>query len=568
MFKPKLKPISPILLTDSYKLSHKNFEVDGVTEIYSNFTPRFTHYFKAKFPHFDEKIVVFGLQQAMIKIVEHWNETFFKRPKDEVIKEAKRILVPYIGMENLSHFEELHDLGYLPLEIRALKEGTVVTKGIPTFTIRNTIPKFEWLPNYLESILSAECWKSMTVATIARQYRMLSNRYAELTADDWSYVDYQNHDFSFRGQSGWESSAMSGAGWGLFSFGTDNCPAIWALESYYGADIENEVIFHSISAGEHSVTTLGINFYDKTNLKNGETLYLKWLLNERFKTGLVAYVFDSYDYFRALTEILPELKDDIMKRDGKLVVRGDSGEPVNIIAGYIVKDIDVLADAQDIRNEDDLIDRLRDFVEPYENEVEVVKWNNRYFKFEYAYNDDSERSFQGIKSFDEISEAEAKGTIEILWDIFGGTVNTKGYKVLDSHIGHIYGDGMNYDRSQDALKRLANKGFCASNIVFGVGSFTLNMLSRDDLGIAVKATNAVLDSGEQLPIFKAPKTDSSKKSLKGYLKVYKEDDTITYDQDVTFEEQEQGLLETVFKNGEYIRLQTLSEIRELAKQTL
>lgn len=568
MFELKLKPISPILITDSYKLSHKDFEVEGVTEIYSNFTPRFTHYFKRKFPFFDDKIVVFGLQQAMIKIVEHWSDNFFKRPKAEVIAEAKRVLVPYIGMENLSHFEELHDLGYLPLEIRALKEGSVITKGIPTFTIRNTLPKFEWLPNYLESVLSAESWKSLTVANIARQYRQLSQKYAELTADDWSYIAFQNHDFSFRGQAGWDSSAMTGAGWALFSAGSDNTPAIWALENYYGADIENETVFHSIPASEHSVTTLGINFFNKEDLKDGETQYLKWVLTERFKTGLVAFVLDSYDYFRALTEIIPSLKNEIMGRDGKLVIRGDSGEPVNIIAGYRIKDLDQLVEAKDIRNVDDLVDRLSDFVETYENEIEVVKWNNKYYRFEYAYNDDSEKSFQGVASFEEMSEAEAKGTIEVLWEIFGGEVNSKGFKILDSHIGHIYGDGMNYERSESTLKRLAEKGFCACNIVFGVGSFTLNMLSRDDLGIAVKATNAMLENNVQLPLFKAPKTDSSKKSLKGYLKVYEVDGTITYDQDVTFEQQQTGLLETVFLNGQYIRLETLKEIRELAEKSL
>ena len=169
----------------------------GVETIYSNYTPRFDTYMRAKYKTFDGGIVWFGMQYALRKIlVEIWRDNFFNKPKEEVIAEAKRFLVPYIGMDNLSHFEDLHDLGYMPIEIKALAEGSVITAGIPCFTITNTHPDYQWLPNYLESILSTEIWKPMTTATIGRTMRKLINKFAMETEGNLDNTDYQLHDFS------------------------------------------------------------------------------------------------------------------------------------------------------------------------------------------------------------------------------------------------------------------------------------------------------------------------------------------------------------------------------------
>ena len=172
-------------------------------------------------------------------------------------------------------------------------------------------------------------------------------------------------------------------------------------------------------------------------------------------------VADSYDYYGFLSEVLPKLKEEVLARDGKFVVRGDSGNPVDVICGDV---------------------------------------NGK-------------------------TRIEQIGTIEHLWNIFGGNINEQGYKVLDSHIGMIYGDGITVQRSKEILERLKQKGFSSTNIVFGVGSYSLNMISRDHLGMAIKATNAVVDvNGVDVdkPIYKDPKTDSTKKSARGLISVHKD----------------------------------------------
>ena len=254
--------MNPILMTDSYKLSHIIFTSPGVKTIYSNFTPRFTHYLKARFSNFDGKIVWFGLQAALIQVlVEAWQNNFFEKDKEEVIQEAKDILGPYIGMKVFTHFEALHNLGYMPLEIKALKEGSLVEAGIPCFTITNTHEDFQWLPNYLESILTVQLWKIMTVATIGRLFKLNSEDFALKTTGSIAGTEFQNHDFSLRGHSGYESAGACGAAFLLSSSGTDNVPALQFIQSYYKEDIVNNPVAFSIPAGEHSVSTLGIQIY-------------------------------------------------------------------------------------------------------------------------------------------------------------------------------------------------------------------------------------------------------------------------------------------------------------------
>ena len=262
MFGSSMSSMNPILMTDSYKLSHILYTSPGVKTIYSNFTPRFTNYLKARFPNFDDKIVWFGLQAALIQVmVEAWQCNFFEKNKEEVIQEAKDILGPYIGMEDFSHFEALHDLGYMPIEIKALKEGSLVTAGTPCFTITNTHEDFQWLPNYLESILTVQLWKIMTVATIGRLFKMISEEFAVLTTGSTEGTEFQNHDFSLRGHSGYESAGGCGAGFLISHSGTDNVPALQFIRSYYGTDINKNPVAFSIPAGEHSVSTLGIQIY-------------------------------------------------------------------------------------------------------------------------------------------------------------------------------------------------------------------------------------------------------------------------------------------------------------------
>lgn len=524
---------NPALFADSYKLSHKAMEPEGTEVIYSNFTPRFNKYFKALYPDHDGKTVVFGIYPFLLDfLVDYWEKGFFKRPKEDVLQEIRETCYPYVGMDttDLKHFEELHDLGYLPLRVKALPEGSTVNTNIPVLTVVNTHKDFSWLTNYIESVLSSELWKPMTIATVAREFDKLTRYWFDKTVSDQTFRHFAIHDFSYRGHGTHRESAMCGAAPLLFSNGTDNIPGILVARSLYNAP---EDVAGSVAASEHSVTTLGINFFAgqkfegelgvlTTQLKNrmlslgicseydkalGELVTLYRLLTEVYPSGIFSYVSDSYDYWRVLTVILPILKPVIMRRDGKLVVRPDSGDPVKIVCGYPL----------------------------------------------------TEAWFEGI--YGGITQEEAKGSIQILSEIFGYTVNAKGYKELPPQIGLIYGDGITYERGSAIYSQLAAKGFASNNVVLGVGSYSFAGGTRDTLGFAIKATYAEVN-GIPTPIYKEPKTDVSKKSARGLMKIVEDDkgELVLVDQ-VSWDEESEGLLQVVFENGKLFNQPDFTEIR-------
>lgn len=163
-----------------------------------------------------------------------------------------------------------------------------------------------------------------------------------------------------------------------------------------------------------------------------------------------------------------------------------------------------------------------------------------------------------------------KGAIECMWEIFGGTTTPKGYKLLDSHIGLIYGDSITPDRQEQILEGLKAKGFASYNVVLGIGSFTYEYVTRDTFGFAMKATYGEVD-GKGLAIFKDPKTDNgTKKSARGLLKVTRNEKSgkLEMEDDVTWEEEGQSLLKTVFLDGKLTVDQSLADIRALVKSQL
>lgn len=639
--------INPFLYAmDSYKVSHKRFETSGVTEIYSNFTARFGKYLKQLLGDaYDEQYVVFGVQWMLLRLHTMAKTGFFDKPKEEVINKMKKVHGAYIGNTDFEHFEALHDLGYLPIVVKALDEGTVTPIGTPFFTIRNTLPEFEWLPNLLETVISTDTWKQLTVATIARAFRKISNEYALETVGSLEGTEWQNHDFSCRGQSGLESSAINGAAFLTSSCGTDNVVSLWACEKFYQSTNDEGLLAGSVPAGEHSVTTSGIltaqerleatrlvdeGVYETEReavkalveekcremgitLLEAETDYVVSVLEEKFPAGIVAYVADSFDFWSFVSKIIPSVKDKILARDGKFVVRGDSGNPVDVICGFEDADVKDLV-ARNLAEElvpgdsftvDGQVYKLisyppvgddqylpffsleeNGFVKKWDQEAEEKAFEElakqvdaevtELMKLEQTPETvtkiadliltKSEANFFVINDNHVVVQAEAKGTIEVLWEIFGGTMTEKGYKMLDSHIGMIYGDGITIQRSQEIFRRLKKKGFATLNIVYGVGSYSLNMISRDFLGMAIKATNQIVNvHGVDLdhPIYKDPKTDTSKKSARGLLKVYKnEDGKIVFDDMQTREQEETGLLSKVYENGEFKKLTNIFEIRD------
>jgi nicotinamide phosphoribosyltransferase len=476
---------NPFLLTDYYKVGHIFQYPAGTELVYSNLTPR-----NSRLKDIDE-MVFFGLQYFIKEyLVNYFNHNFFQQPKEKVIAEYKRRITTSLGagLPGYEHLEKLHDLGFLPVQIKALPEGSKVPMRVPCITIVNTLPEFYWLTNFLETLLSAVVWQPCTSATIAHAYRKLLNNYAAQTGMPADFVQWQGHDFSFRGMSSLETAVLSGMGHLLSFTGTDTIPAIDALEAYYNADAEKELIGGSVAATEHSVMCSGS--------KDGELETFKRLITEVYPDGIVSIVSDTWDLWKVCTDYLPALKQFILARNGKVVIRPDSGNPVKIICG------------------------------------------------------DAEGK----------TEAERKGVVELLWDVFGGTVTEKGFKLLDPHIGAIYGDSINLERAAAICEGLKAKGF-ASQVVFGIGSFTYQYNTRDTFGTAMKATYVVID-GEGREIFKNPVTDDgTKRSATGLLCVKKENNKYVLYDKASPEEEAGGELKTVFKNGRLIKDYTLAEIR-------
>ena len=488
--------LSPILLKDGYKVGHKFQYPEGTTLVYSNLTPR-----KARNADLNE-IVFFGMQYFIKEyLIRQFNERFFSQPKEEVITAYMRRIDNYLGKDSIAydHIAALHDLGYLPLEIKALPEGSLVPMKVPVFTIKNTKPEFFWLTNMLETLLSAIIWKPCTSATTAYQYLRTFTRYANDTVGaDHSFIPWQGHDFSFRGMSGVDDAMMSGAGHLVTFTGTDTIPAIDFLEEYYNADCTTELIGGSVSATEHSVMCMGG--------EEGEMQTFERLICKVYPSGIISIVSDTWDFWQVITEYLPALKDKIMARDGKVVIRPDSGDPVKIIIG-------------------------------------------------------DKSAVPGTPEY--------KGAIECMWETFGGTITEKGYKLLDGHVGLIYGDGITTERQNAILEGLKQKGFASYNVVLGLGSFTYEYVTRDTFGFAMKATYGEVN-GIGRDIFKDPKTDDgTKKSARGLMQVYKTaDGKLAMKDQCTWEEEASGELKTVFKDGKLIVDQTLAEIRNRIKENL
>lgn len=478
------------LLADFYKISHKNMYPENTELIYSTWTPRTSRMTGVT------EVVAFGFQSFLKKLNELFEKDFFSRPKSEVVAEYKRLLQYTLGGEiETKHIEELHDLGYLPIEVKALPEGTLVPLKVPMLTVQNTDPKFYWITNYIETLASCELWQASTSATISNEYRKLLTKYAQETAGDVSFVPFQGHDFSFRGMSSLDSAVNSGMGHLLSFVGTDTIPAIYAAEQFYNANVEKELVGTSVPATEHSV-----------QCSYGDDLkYFERIITEVHPNGIVSIVSDGYDFWAVIGEVLPKLKDKIMARSGgaivdKVVIRPDSGDPVLILCG-----------------------------DP----------NGK-------------------------TELERKGAVEALWDIFGGTKSSTGYKLLDSHIGLIYGDAITLRRCEEICQRLKDKGFASTNVVYGIGSFTYQYNTRDTFGFALKSTLAVIN-GDQVAIFKNPKTDDGvKKSAKGKVAVIKNATGVLACVDnLTLETEIIGdLLTTIYKNGKIVKEDSFDAIRK------
>ena len=794
---------TPMLLCDAYKLAHREQYPQYTTKVFSTWTPR-----DSRIPGIKE-VVFFGLQATIKKyLIEYFDDNFFRVPLKQVIQEYKDYVTLCLGEKDpeVQHIVDLHNLGFLPLKIKALPEGTVSPIRVPQATIENTDPRFFWLTNFLETLLSCELWHQSTCATIAKKYREILESYALLTVGNLDFVQFQGHDFSMRGHTTVDSAIAAGAAHLTSFVGSDTVPAVAYLTKYYNADPAKELVGTSVKATEHSVMCAH---------GQDEIGCFRKLLNETYPAGIVSVVSDTWDLWEVVAKVLPTLKDEIMGRDGKLVVRPDCYDDKTEILtdrGWVFfKDLqkeDLVAQVLDDgtyefikplkyveQDYSGIMHRFRDFngkmdmlVTPNHRMIcirsgrEVVveassmptslhsytkftrsakaktkgkhlsaleklkiafqadgsyttkgskirfsfakkrkmirleaileeagitfkKYNLKDGRFEYhvhvnasdfkkdfswvalkdldgtwceefieelSYWDANRRSDFRFK-FDTIhkdvievvslialsagygclvskyednrkdifsdlytahimkdnkiggqavrhdtveytgkvycvqvptgrllvrrakstlvcgnSGAPAdilcgdpnatnpyakKGLVECLWDIFGGTMTPLGYKLLDSHIGAIYGDSITLDRCEEICARLAKKGFASINVVMGIGSYTYQYLTRDTFGYAMKATYVEID-GKGIDIFKDPATDPNKmkKSQKGRVAVVKFKSILDKDANGGVLEVVDQLtdlelrsvkdeLVTVFEDGELLVDESLANIR-------
>lgn len=482
---------NPMLLIDFYKAVHAEMLPENITKSVSYFTPRMSRVKRW------DKVVMFGLQ-GFIKtyLIDYFNEEFFDKPFEEIIYEYKRIMDASLGKDayKIDKIESLHKLGYLPIEIVALPEGTIVPMHVPMFGITNTHKDFAWLPQSLESLISAEMWHPMLAATVGMTYRGIVNHYYGLTCDDYIQRSKALGSFDFRGEECLESAVKAGAGWCLSFLNTATVPTIPYLEKNYFCDCTKEPVAYGSPSTEHSVMC------SNYAVDGDEITLLRRLLTEIYPNTSFSAVLDSYDYWNIIDNILPQLKTEIMNHNGCMLMRGDSGDCVEVVTKTVFK----------------------------------------------------------------------------LWEEFGGTVNSKGYKVLDPHVKAIYGDSITVQRCEEIYRILMKNGFACSNVALGVGSFSfqcieedgvLKPFTRDTFSSCIKATYCEID-GKPTPIFKNPKDGGFKKSQKGCCRVYTRcDGSIYYEDELTWEqatdyEKRGNMLIPVFKDGELLKEQSLKEIRD------
>lgn len=492
-----------LLLCDTYKQCHQSQYPKSLKKLVSYWVPR-----KSMFSKYSDynKMVFFGLQ-AFIKeyLIEYFDNNFFNLSKQEVEQIYTKYMNVQLGEGNydISGVLKLHDLGYLPLCIKALPEGSLVNMGVPCIEVTNTHDDFAWLVQWIECILQSELWKMCNHATIGHMYYELAKLYYEKTVDD--DIDPRNAfaDFGMRGMSCMNEAIRCSAAWLLSSNKTSTIPALPYIDKYYDANCVKNNIGKGAISTEHSV--MGANYA----LDGDERTFVKRLLTEIYPNASFSMVSDTYDYWNMIDNILPSLKTEIMEHNGTLFVRPDSGD-----------------------------------------------------------------------QFEVVTE-----TVQKLWMTFGGSLNSKGYKVLDSHIRVILGDGSTLANVRKIWMYLEGKGFAANNVIFGVGAFCFTAIfegdkmivnTRDTWGVAMKASYGVFGEKE-LFIYKDPKTDKGnlKKSHKGLVFVewdedkneFKYTDGLNKDEYMNMLKDHTSAMEVVFMNNIIYGNEDFTTIRErLANQ--
>jgi nicotinamide phosphoribosyltransferase len=597
------EPENAALMSDFYKQCHSFQYVDHAEIMVSYMTPR-----QNRLNDIDE-MVVGGIKMFVMEyLVDYFNNNFFKVPESIVIQDYTKFIHETFTEEycDTEKIRALHRLGRLPVEIKALPEGSVVkvprvedvkrgARGIPVLQIMNTDPNFLWVTNFLESVMSTQLWYYCLVATVGRQYRNIVNEWYEKTGVDAQARKMGISEFGFRGGQMREGATAASMAFLMSFVKTATIPAIRKLHRYYGWSMEEREIGSGMLSTEHSSMCLGATVF------GSEEAYQRHILTNVHPHGNLSMVLDSYDYWNNIQNLIcGSLKQDILNRDGTLFCRGDSGDPVDVVCGTFEGKVDnfmareysqdtVEYLTQHYRGELDIMNRKGCGGEGADDNVFFYARlkDHKIYQVHCSFEPDAD----GCVDYGEPCEtyieelqlkAEQAGTVELLFQAYGGEVNGKGYITLHKAIRAIYGDSITPRRAAEIFRRLANRGFAANNVALGAGSFSMQSAeelerglpvfkpyTRDTFGIAIKATYAILrmpdGTRKGCQIFKDPKTDNGtlKKSQKGMCHVFynskgEVDFTDEHDHDYDFPD---SAYVTYFRDGKVLYGENLQDIR-------
>ena len=585
-------------MTDSYKAGNSktySCNVFGtqveIANSYSNFTPRKNAYMKFC-DQSDEHLVVYGTRHTFQSVIDMWDQTFFQVDLESIMEVFTRRLKNHFGNISdhatlIEDMKNLHNVGFLPIEVRSIDEGTKYPLGLPVFTVEATIDGYGWLVNYLETVCSNLIWPMMNTATKCEQFYLQASHYGHISApteavEQW--LPYCVHEFGLRGYWGPEAGVRTSSAHSLFFLGSDTIAVIDFFENYYDANSDKEAIAVSVRASEHAdisrmlslfrhlaqkaidentdneheVGDITIPFIEGPDgvyqfvpavdvLNNTEKYVLAWFIEN--STGIMSYVSDTEDYYRLINVHAKNLKERIELRkdreDGqpaRLVFRPDSSRrtPLTVICGYrICEDVVVYRSHPDVLKED-----------------ECALIDGKYYLSD------------GAELF-EISKEEAEGSLISLWNTFGGTeVSTEEgmMKLINPKVGLLYGEAISQSHQKEIYERMLEMGFSAVNILMGKGSYaSLEGSTRDLFSMSYKQTFSEALIGDErvnLAQQKTPMGDVSKTSARGLLRVERVGTTFELFQDQTRAQQETGELTLLLRDGKMIKNQSLSGIKD------
>lgn len=479
---------NPLLATDVYKMGHMEQYCPGTTKVYS--------YLMARTDKTFDKTVFFGMSYYLQTYL---SVAFTPEMGEEFLKYRKMIL----GSNSPKVEEQIRALcalGYFPLEIKAVPEGTVMPVKNVLMTITNTHPDFYWVVGFVESLI-LKLWYPITVASCCHKYRTVVDKaFDETVGEDLMFLkDFIVHDFGYRGDATEEGAAISGAAHLLSFSGSDTVLALPFVEFFYKADTTG-LVMASVPASEHSVMCS----FGKENEFEAFSNMLKL-----YPSGIVSIVSDTFDVYKVLTEFAEKLKPTILERDGKVVFRPDSGNPEYIICGN--------PEAEEGSNEWKGAIRLLDEMfgsTPNSKGFKVLNPKVGLIYGDGMYLERYERTLARLK---EMGYAACNLVIGV-----GGILRNHSRDTLGFAIKATYVEVMEETEQSDGLK------------------------------VAV---------GREIE--KDPITDHKKKSHKGLLSLTMGDnyEYITIDQ-CTPEQEANGLLQKVFSNGMLYNQTTFSQIRE------